>query len=319
MSAITPVNLASVDLNLLVVLDAVLSARSATQAASRMHVTQSAVSNALKRARVLFDDALVVRRGNGFSLTPKAEALAPQLRSVLEHVQHMLAGGENPASRRVTIACLDAISIAFAPQLLPLMREQLPETHLRMLTPDYVQLIGLEHADVDLVIGAPLHLPRGCEAEELYEDPMVVIAAANHPKIKARLSVEIYASLPHVELGLFGEAEDRVDRALASLALSRKTEVVVPHLAALPFLVSESERIATVTRSVALRFARPLGLRLHRPPLPLPPVVVKMLWHRRRAADPIHLQLRNLVRDAAQQITREAAQRRSRRVARDRS
>ena len=313
MAVITPVNLANVDLNLLVLLDAVLTARSATQAASHLHVTQSAVSNALKRARALFGDALVVRRGNGFSLTPKAEALAPQLRQVLGDVRRVLTGEEGPAPRWVTIACLDAISIVFAPRLLPLMQERLPEARLRMLAPDYVRLVGLEQADVDLVVGAPRDLPTGCDAEDLFEDPLVVIAAANHPRIKSRLSLETYASLPHVELGLFGEAEERVDRALASLALSRRTEVVVPHLAALPFLVSGSERIATVTRSVARRFAGPLGLRLHRPPLPLPPVVVRMVWHRRRADDRVHLGLRDLVRVAAQGMGNGAPRPRSRR------
>lgn len=314
MPDITPVNLANVDLNLLVMLDAVLSARSATLAASHLHITQSAVSNGLKRARALFNDALVVRRGSGFSLTPRAEALAPRLREVLDDMRGMLADeSERAAPRWATIACLDAISIALVPLLLPLMQEHLPQTRLRMMTPDHVRMVGLERAEVDLVVGAPRDVHAGCDAEDLFEDPLVVIAAANHPKIKSRLSVETYASLPHAELGLFGEPEDRVDRALALLGLTRRTEVVVPHLAALPFLVSNSERIATVVRTVGRRFAQPLGLRLHRPPLLLPPVVVRMVWHRRRASDRTHLALRDMVRAAAQRMARDAAPRNARR------
>lgn len=299
-------NLANVDLNLMVMLDAVLSTRSATLAASRLHVTQSAVSNALKRARALFDDALVVRRGNGFALTPRAEALAPRLRDVLGEVRDLVAAeDEHAGPRSVTIGCLDAISITFVPVLLPLMRERLPLTRLRTMTPDHVRTIGLERSEVDLVVGALRDTPAGCDAEDLFEDPLVVIAAARHPEIKTRLSVQTYASLPHAELGLFGEAEDRIDRALAAVGLSRRTEVVVPHLAALPFLVSGSDRIATVPRSVARRFAGPLKLRVLRPPVVLGPIVVRMIWHRRHADDRTHLALRDLVRRAARRMARD--------------
>lgn len=299
MRDITSVNLSNVDLNLLVMLDAVLSTRSATLAASRLHVTQSAVSNGLKRARALLNDALVVRKGSGFSLTPRAEALGPRLREVLDELQGLLALNGGHESRCVTVACLDAISITLVPALLPLMHKQHPRIRLRIQTPDHVRMVGLERGDVDLVVGALRDVHTACDAENLFEDPMVVIAAANHPKIRSRLSLETYASLPHAELGLFGDPEDRVDRALASRGLTRQIEVVVPHLVALPFLVSNSECIATVTRTIAHQFVRPLGLRLFRPPLALPPVVVRMVWHRRRANDRTHLMLRDLVRVAA--------------------
>jgi DNA-binding transcriptional LysR family regulator len=303
MQDISSVNLGSIDLNLLVTLDAVLSTRSATVAASRLHITQSAVSNALRRARALFGDALVVRKGSGFSLTPRADALAPALRAALDELRRLVAGDAH-APRWVSIACLDAVAIALLPGLLPRIAARLPGTRLRTLTPEHVHSVGLERSDVDLIVGAPPEPPRGCEAEALFEDPMVVIAARRHPAIKSRLSLEAYARLQHAELGLFGEPEDRVDRALAALGRSRRIEVVVPHLTALPFLVAGSERLATVTRSVAQRFAGPLDLALYRPPIALPPVIVKMVWHRRRAADPTHLALRELVRTAARGMTR---------------
>src|SRR5688572_5404829 len=130
MPDITAVNLSSVDLNLLVTLDAVLSTRSATVAASRLHLTQSAVSNALRRARALFGDALVIRNGSGFSLTPRAEALAPDLRAALDQMRRLLAGDAS-APRWLSIACLDAVGIALLPGLLLLLEERLPGTRLR--------------------------------------------------------------------------------------------------------------------------------------------------------------------------------------------
>jgi DNA-binding transcriptional LysR family regulator len=260
--------------------------------------------NSLKRARGQFGDPLVVRQGTGFALTPKAEALAPRLRKVLAEMQSLLVADDQQIDPHwVTIACLDAISMTLVPTLLPLMHKRLPDTRLRTLTPDHVRFVGLERAEVDLAVGALPNGHSGCEVEDLFEDPLVVIAAANHPRIGSRLSVETYASLPHAELGLFGEPEDRVDRALAPHGLTRRTEVVVPHLAALPFLVSNSERVATVTRTIARQFARPLGLRMYRPPVSLSPLVIRMVWHHRRSSDRTHLALRDLIRVAVRRMT----------------
>src|SRR5690242_2004836 len=86
MAIIMSVNLSSVDLNLFLVLHAVLEERSATRAAARLHVTQSAVSNALSRLRELLGDPLVVRHGRGLVPTPRAEELAPLLREATERL-----------------------------------------------------------------------------------------------------------------------------------------------------------------------------------------------------------------------------------------
>jgi DNA-binding transcriptional LysR family regulator len=307
MSAITPVNLSGVDLNLLVMLEAVLSARSATIAASRLHITQSAVSNGLKRARALFGDALVVRRGNGFSLTPRAQILAPRIRSILDNTRSLLSSGAgNTPPEWLTVACLDALSITLVPRILPLLQEHLPETRLRVMSPDHVRTLGFERSEVDLLIGAIRDVHASCDTEVLYEDPMVVVAARRHPKLKSRLTVEAYTKLPHVELSLFGEAEDRVDRALAARGLTRHVMVTVPHLAALPYLVRGSERIATVPRTIGNTFASSLGLRLYRPPVPLPPVTLRMVWHRRSASDPSHQALRDAARTAARLLLKVA-------------
>jgi DNA-binding transcriptional LysR family regulator len=304
-------NLNDVDLNLLVALDAVFRDRNATLAATRLHVTQSAVSNALKRARALFDDPLVVRLGRGFALTPKAEALEPRVREILTAVQNVLSSDPTgEPDRWLTIACADAVGVALVPLILPLLRQRLPQVRLRTVTPDHVRVAGLERSDVDLVIGVLREVPPGSVSEDLFEDAMVVIAAASHPQVGSRLSLELYAQLPHAELALFGEPEDRVDRALASLGLRRRIDVMVPHLTALPFLVADSDRVATVIRSVARMFAAPLALQTFKPPVPLAPLVVRMVWHRRRAADPASLALRDVVRTAVRQLRR--SQRRTR-------
>lgn len=301
-----PVNLAAVDLNLLVVVDTVLRERSATLAAARLHLTQSAVSNALRRARALFGDPLVVRTGRGFMLTPYAEALAPRLQAVLEGVRGVLGDdtGFRPetTTRRFTIAGVDAVGTVVLPSLLPLFSARFPRAQIRMVTIDYAMRAGLERADVDLLIGVPPLIPPACEAETLFEDPMVVIVRAGHPHVGRHLSLATYARLPHAELGVLAEPADRVDRALAAHGLRRHIEVTVPYLAALPLLVAGSDRIATVGLSVARAFEGPLSLRILKPPLALPPDVIQQIWHRRWTEDPGSRLFRELVHSAARKL-----------------
>jgi DNA-binding transcriptional LysR family regulator len=297
-------NLSAIDLNLLVVLDAVLETGSATRAAARLHVTQSAVSNALRRARELFDDPLVVRTGRGLSPTPVAEALAGPLRDTLAQVRGLL-GAEarfDPATsmRRFQIACSDAVGLVLLPKLLARFEAELPNATLQIVTLDrLLELGGLAHTNVDLLIGAPPTTPPGCEEQLLFADPMVSIVRARHPGVSRRLTLARYCALAHAEVALFGTPDDRVDRALARHGRTRRIEVGVSHIAMLPALVANSDCVATVTKSMVELFGPSLKLRVFNPPVELEPLPIRQIWHRRVTDDPGTTMLRELVRLAA--------------------
>lgn len=302
---ITNVNLSAVDLNLLVIVDAVLETRSATKAAARLHVTQSAVSNALRRARELFDDPLVVRSGRGLSPTPMAEALAVPLRDTLAQLRGLLGDvrfDPTTTTRRFTIASSDAVGLVLVPKLLRLFAARLPNATLKMITLDRMfELGGLAHANVDLLIGAPPTTPTGCHEQLLFEDTMVAIVRKRHPGVARRLTLARYCALPHAELALFGEPDERVDRALARLGRARRIATAVPHIAMLPALVANSDCVATVTRSIVELFRPSLPLQVFRPPVELEPLRIRQIWHGRVADDPGTALLRELVQVAADQ------------------
>ncbi|MCA9711552.1 MAG: LysR family transcriptional regulator [Myxococcales bacterium] len=309
-------SLASLDLNLLVVLEAVLEERSATIAAARLHVTQSAVSNALRRARAVFDDPLVVRNGRGFSLTPRAEALHPRLRAVLAEVRSLVGGdaAADPRSttRCFTIASIDAVGCMVLPRVLPRFRAAFPRATLRTITIDRLLASGgLERADVDLLLGAPPDLPAGCEDEELFEDRMVAIVRADHPGVGRRLRLDAYARLPHAELALFAEPDDRVDRALAAHGLRRHVQIMVPHIGTLPFVVASSDCVATVMHGVARAHEHAASLRILDAPVDLPPITVRQVWHRRTRDDPGCRLLRQVIREAMLPAPHQRRRRRS--------
>jgi DNA-binding transcriptional LysR family regulator len=299
----TAANLSNIDLNLLVVLEAVLQEQSATRAAARLHVTQSAISSALRRLRGVFDDPLMLRTRHGFVPTPRAQALAPELERVLSGARALLAPAVADPARVFTIAATDAISIVLMPRLLPALQRSMPRARLRLVTLERVVAgHGLAHGEVDLLIGIPPTLPAGCSGEVIYEDSIACLVRADHPRLvkrgkqAKRLSVELLSELPHVEVALFGEPDDRVDKALARVGRTREISITVPHFSSVPFAVAHSDCIAILGRRVARVFAKSLPLRVLPPPIPLAGLTVQQVWHKRSERDPALLRLRELLR-----------------------
>lgn len=296
------VNLSAIDLNLLVVLEAILQEHSATRAAARLHVTQSAISSALRRLRELFGDPLMVRTRHGFVPTQRALQLAPELERVLAGARALLAPAERDPSRvprTFSVAATDAISVVIIPRLLPAMRRHMPLARLRLITVEQAFATdGLARGEVDLLIGIPPTLPAGCSYEPLYEDEIVCVTRADHPAFRRskRLTLDLYTSLPHVGVALFGTPDDRVDRALARIARTRKIALTVPHFSSIPYAVAHSDCVAILGRRLAQVYAKPFGLRIHTPPVPLPQLTVQQIWHNRSTHDPGLLRLRELLR-----------------------
>jgi DNA-binding transcriptional LysR family regulator len=298
------VNLGSVDLNLLHVLATVLEERSATRAAQRLHVTQSAVSNALRRARDLFGDPLVVRRPHGLEPTPRALAMLPGLRVWAEGARRLLV--EPPSfdpglsTGTFRVACSDAVAATLLQPILRLLVERAPGVRLRMLSLErVVARDGLARGDVDLLIGVPPVLAEGLEAELVYRDAMECIVRADHPKVRTRLSLDAFASLPHVDLALFDTVDDTIDRALSKHGRTRTVQLALPHFSSVPLAVAATNCVATLSSRLARAFAQRLPLRVLEPPVALEPIEIRQVWHRRSEIDGSLRFLREVVRDAA--------------------
>jgi DNA-binding transcriptional LysR family regulator len=299
------INLGTVDLNLLHLLSVVLEERSATRAAQRLHVTQSAISNALKRARELFADPLVIRRPYGLEPTARALALLPALRSWVEGAQRLLQ--EHPAfdpkqsTRTFHVGCTDAVAVALLQPILQLLLQRAPSARLRMVTLDrVVARDGLTRGDVDLIIGIPPVVDEGHEVELVYRDSMACLVRADHPSVRSQLTLDAFASLPHVDLALFDAVDGTVDRALSKYGRSRTVQVVLPHFSAVPLAVLSTDCVATISSRLAQAFAARLPLRVLKPPVAFELIEVRQVWRRRSESDGAVRFLRSVVRDAAQ-------------------
>jgi DNA-binding transcriptional LysR family regulator len=296
-------NLADVDLNLLVVLQTVLAEGSTTRAAARLHVTQSAVSNSLGRLRRLLGDRLLVRSAGRLVPTPRAAELRPLLTAGLEQLQGAIAGpGQNGWERTrrwFTLACTDFVALVVVPRLIAALAKRLPHASLRVVSIEHaISANGLGTGEVDLLVGLPPTLPPGCFAEAAFTDRLVCIVRRDHPIGRAHFTLDAFARLGHVEVALYGLSTG-VDEALARANRTRTVALTISHFATAPFVVLETDLVATIPLRLARTFAKKYPLRILAPPFSLPRPALRQVWHVRSAEDRGTVLLRRLVREAA--------------------
>ena len=287
-------NLSSLDLNRLLVLHAVLRERSVTRAAAALHVTPSAISNALARLRITFDDPLLVRSGRGLTLTPRAASLAPHL---AEAVAAMARVVDEPAAfeparstRTFALACSDAEQISEVPRIAVAFARKLPKASLRVLSVDQLESRGgLAGGDVDVAI-APAHgASPDLHVADLYEEEGVLVVRKDHPEARRRMSKEQFNRLRHIDilvaLGGPGIGHRIVEEFFASHGLRRDIAVSVPSFAAAAAIAAQTNLVAGMPRRMAKMFLRQLPLATVALPVPPLPFRIQLVWHQRTDGD----------------------------------
>jgi DNA-binding transcriptional LysR family regulator len=302
-------NLRSIDLNLLLALEALVEERHVTRAAKRLGLSQPAMSNALARLRRTFDDPLLVRTPGGMAPTPAAQSLMVAVRAALGQLRAALEERPcfDPAASRRTFHLLanDYAEIVLLAPLVGALRAEARGIALRVQRPRSVfqpPPAGALADAFDLAIGFfpdATALAEGMRSALLWEERNVCLARVGHPSVGGRLSLEQYAAAEHVAVFYKAQGPGLIDTLLAQQGYSRRPAVLVPHFASVPFLVASSDLIATIPERLALNFARLLPLRVLRVPLAIPPFRLAMLWHERREADPAHRWLRGFIAGAA--------------------
>ena len=304
-SGIHNMNLQAIDLNLLVAFEALMDERHVTRAARRIGLSQPAMSNALTRLRRTFDDPLLVRTPGGMTPTPAAQALIEAVREALSGLRAALEKKPafNPAASRRAFHVLtnDYAEIVLLAPLLGKLRKQAMDVSIRVHRPPNVFQPPSRTAlsdSYDLAIGFfpdALSLDASIRSEALLEEDNVCIAAGNHRSIKSRISIRQYANERHAAVFYKSEGPGVIDTILAQKGLTRHLAVLAPHFASVPFIVAESDLIATVPRRLAARFKKELRLQVLPVPFTIPPFRLSMLWHERVDSDPAHAWLRGLV------------------------
>ncbi|MBB6120857.1 LysR family transcriptional regulator [Nocardiopsis algeriensis] len=290
--------LATVNLNLLVPLLAILEERSVTRAAERIGLSQSAMSHALSRMRRLFGDDLLVRHGSGATLTPRAMELVAPLRATLRQAADVIAfPGFDPATDRrvVTVALTTSTAFVLGARLGRLMAEQAPNATLRLRTITVPTESTFTEHGVDVVLvseGLASPYPR----ERLYDDRCVVVAAPDVPPEASTL--DLLTTQPHVVV----DTERRVFpySVLDEKRIPYRVGQLVSDFLLVPFLVGRAGGVALLRLRVAAEMQKLIDLRIDEFPFPLPGLGIDMVWNPRLTDQRFVAWLRGLLFDAAE-------------------
>lgn len=290
----------TLDLNLLLPLDALLTEGSVVGAAQRLQLSPSAMSRTLARLREITGDPLLVRAGRGLVPTPRALALRERARQVVDDAESVL----RPAmkldlkllSRAFTLRTSEGFVENFGAALIARVAEQAPGVRLRFLTKANKDSTSLRNGTVDLETGVT-GKSMGPEIRTLglFRDHHIGVVRVGHPLSKGRITTARYAAGQHVLVSRRGVDHGPVDDALEALGLERRVQATVGGFSAAIALARASDMIATVPEKHThtscegmFRFALPVAL---------PEFTVSLFWHPRLEADPPHRWLRSLVHE----------------------
>lgn len=294
-------NITSIDLNLLVALDALVTEGSVTKAGQRIGLSQPAMSNVLGRLRRVLDDPVLVRTSQGMVPTPRIAELIGPVRKALGELEGALTAAKSfepsKADRTFRVTTMDHAWVVLLPQLARLLTRQAPGVRLDFLPFSDTAEAALESGVVDAAILPGRRYGRGAgfQRAELYDDNFDCLVRKDHPVVKRRLTLENYVALGHVLASPRGRRGGLVDLALKKKGLSRRVQVIVSHFAAAPFVVAETDLITTVPRGVARPFARMLNLRVLPPPIEFEGGPWFLVWHERALHDPAQTWFRELI------------------------
>lgn len=283
------VDLSSVDLNLLVVLEALLMERHVTRAASRLAMSQPAMSRALTRLRELFRDDLMVRVGQRMQLTPKGASLLPRVQDVLTHVDAILTPERfdpRTATGSVRLAAPDIVAYMLGPALLRRMAETAPGLNVEIVQWSTHWRDHLASGEIDLTFGQVAGGEPGFYARLLVSNTWACVLRRGHPVLRKNWNLDSYLVLSHMLIGFTPHGGGHVDTALADLGRRRRVALRMPYVILSPLIIAETDLVLTTARWLAVKLAKRVGLVIKEPPVTLAPVDIPMVWHERGHRDP---------------------------------
>ncbi len=307
-----------VDLNLLIHLDVLLRELNVTKAASHIGITQPAMSNGLKRLRLLFKDPLLVRTSEGMAPTELALELKPAVRDILFNIEKVVQpdrGFDLDSSRVFRIMASDYAESTLIPDVLSAVRQRAPNVTLDILTPSDVSFEDVEQGRVDMAINRFETLPQSFHQKTIWNDTFSCLMNADN-EIANNFTLQNYLAASHiwvsktgfgVGVGMNPKDVQRlgwVDEALNEIGEKRKISVFTRHYQVAMLLAQQNDLIATLpSRAARLKRDNP-KLVAKEPPFSIPPFDLKMAWSPLLHHNAGHKWLRRLIVDVAEQTLR---------------
>lgn len=304
--------LSRLDLNLLVALDALLTERSVTRAAERLHLSQPALSASLARLRTHFNDPILARRGNTYELTPLALRLTEHTTTALEAARRVFESQAtwNPrdSTREFSIYGSDYGFATIGPMVSRLAAETAPGVRFRFMlhNPAIVDDAPARLRSVDGML-----IPHGHLSDLPYldvsRDRWVAVAAESNERVADGLTMPMLAEFPWVLTFQTRTAFTSAGRQLQQLGIEPRIEAVVESFLALPYFIAGTTRLGMLQSGLAETVERMGGVRVLELPFDAVPVVSALWWHPVHNRDPEHAWMRGVFEKAARLLPHESS------------
>jgi DNA-binding transcriptional LysR family regulator len=291
-----------IDLRLLYTLETIHRMGTLTAAGEALGLSQPALSHSLNRLRDMFGDELFVRTSRGMRSTPRADELANSARRILATVRAELSPltplEPETLDRSFRLAMTDVGEMVFLPRLIEHLRNLAPKVNIVSVTlPPRDLADALELGTVDMAIG-PFPDLTGADLRQqvIFERGFVCLVSSNHPRItKGRMTLNAFLKEPHLVVSSPGRTVEVFERFMAERELSRRVALSVPHMLCVPFIVANSDLIATVPESVGMAVSDFPELQVIKPPLEAPRIRVALYWSVRFGKEPGNAWLRSVI------------------------
>ena len=290
------------DLNLLVALDAMLTETSITVAAQRLHMSQSAMSNALGRLRDHFQDKLLVQVGRRMEITPRGLVLREAVRDVLMRIDTTIAAQPefDPAKseREFTLLVSDYTLMTLIPRVIELANQESETIRFRMMAQVDSPQRALERGEADMLVFPSVYCPPEHPTEVLWQEQFVCLVWNRGRQAGKKLTLDDYLEAGHVVMQPPIGVSSFESAYLERVGIKRRIDVITHSFLSVPVLLTGTERIATVHRRLAYSVARVLPVSILPMPMEMPVMEQSLQWHKYRTLDPGLTWLRELIHRA---------------------
>ncbi|MCF5897647.1 MULTISPECIES: LysR family transcriptional regulator [Aeromonas] len=285
------------NLNLLPTLKVLLETRNISRAAELLHLSQPSISKQLAQLRSEFDDELLVREGQRWLLTPRAELLAAQLADSLDALERLYeAPGFDPSrcERVFRLASSDYVAQHILPDICAALAKEAPLAALEYSLWDKRQLPQLWQSELDLVSTITELVPEQIRGLHQGEDRLAVLMGCHHPLAGKALSLDDYLAWPHLQVSGGGDKDSPVEQVLAPQGLSRRWFARVPFFQAAVEVLLRTDCLMTTPAHIAWQLSCGLELTFVDLPFATRDQQYHLLWHQRHHQDPAHRWFREL-------------------------
>ena len=294
------------DLNLLVVFTVLAEERHVSRAATRLLLSQPAVSRALQRLREMFHDDLLVRTANGYEPTPQGERIIQELEIMLPKLDRLLSGSSfDPAIEEATfrIAATDNATAVLAPLLCRRVLPKAGKVRFDFIAWSSDAFEKLQHGSIDLVlIGSLVNIPSSLQSQMIYQEEFVCVADSKC-RYKDALTITQYIKADHVSISIQGGIQVVPDKPLADMGYKRKIAIQVPYFEAAMRCVCGTELVATMPRQFIEGMPRSKAVKVLKPPPEIKGFRYMMIWHPRVNSDAAHAWLRSTMRQMGEFVS----------------